>query len=438
MTQRSTPQGGSLAGRYSLSTENITLREPPSPATSSSALFGHRLGKQLQPPLPPFSAHSGTNSNGSSAQISTISGGTDNSAYPPYMYRNASGTSVNTAQDESGQVAPSPISSSPPSPHSSVNSRGRTRPLSMAPSVSSMRSTSRTVRSTRSMTTIRGPPHSPHSHVEIVLPVPLAPQPRSAPGNYYDEARDVLSGLSNATRPTFCDPWLAVSRDNVSMSRSPSRERLVRSGSSRSESTQSLKKSGSRGRLLRSTSEHVRQSSSGRSSSPKSSPPKSHSQPVTRQPSMDQTSTTPPVPRLPSLYFGTSNSSKSIPSSIPESIPISAAPSIPTLASIPKSIPTPAPVSVSVPITSSSSIPASKSASSTAVRSIVELISDKEKIKPPVTLDFSYRESLQRHSLQRDSIQLAISKLPETKPGPCFVDDMLTSNSPAKGRRFWK
>ena len=63
------------------------------------------------------------------------------------------------------------------------------------------------------------------------------------------------------------------------------------------------------------------------------------------------------------------------------------------------------------------------------MRSIIELISDKEKMKPPSNLEFSYRESLQRHSLQRDSVQLAISKMPETKPGPCFVDDMLTTTT---------
>ena len=508
MTQRSTPLGGSLAGHYSLSTENMPLREPPSPATTSSTQYGNKSSKNLQPPQIPFSAYPG---NGSSAQISTVSGGSERSTHHPYRYLNTSGISVNTEQEESGQIGPSPVSSSPPSPHPSVQSRGRARPISMAPSVSSMRSTSRTVRSARSMTTIRGPPHSPHSHVEIVLPAPLATQPGAAPGAYYEEARDALTSLREATRPTFSDPWLTVGRENVNMSRSPSRERLRRSGSSRPEGSQpckslysvrtcmstlltpsflsvnSVKRSRSKGSISRSISEQAPPKAS--SGLPPSLPTKSQPQPVSRKPSLDQI--TPPVPRLPSLHFGTLNSAMSIPSLKPEPIPARVSIPIPTPARAPISIPVPPPLVIPAPksrpqsqassrkssidqstppvpqlpslhfgsLNSAMSIPSlrsepksipaqarappsvpvppppvisasnSKSSARAAVRSIIELISDKEKMKPPSNLEFSYRESLQRHSLQRDSVQLAISKMPETKPGPCFVDDMLTTTT---------
>jgi hypothetical protein len=83
----------------------------------------------------------------------------------------------------------------------SQNQRLRSRPVSM----SSVLSTSRSSR------TIRGPPHSPHNHVQIVLPMPLAPSLHgSNPSTRRHTFIDEFTADRSPSRLSVVDQWAQI------------------------------------------------------------------------------------------------------------------------------------------------------------------------------------------------------------------------------------
>ena len=85
--------------------------------------------------------------------------------------------------------------------HSASRSRSRQQ-LSPKGSMASSRSVS-----TRSVNTIRGAPHSPHSNIQIILPVPLAPQLRS---HMVVDPSVVQSGRGLVGQGCIADRWVAA------------------------------------------------------------------------------------------------------------------------------------------------------------------------------------------------------------------------------------
>lgn len=213
MAQEKDGHGRNVYRQYSGSTlatsEESPLRQPPSPVTPFSAALADG---QLVPPQPSFfSAPAGGSSNRSSAQVSLISSiESDLASYPPQRHQSVTAFPPDplTADPSLSQ----PITSSPTS--SPRLGSPRARPLSTTVSMSSVQTT-RTQRSTRSLSTIRGAPHRSHSRVEIILPAPLAPQTRpymSASDSYETSEGD--SSMASI-RQSVCDPWLKVGREGT-------------------------------------------------------------------------------------------------------------------------------------------------------------------------------------------------------------------------------
>ena len=116
--------------------------------------------------------------------------------------------------------------------HSASRSRSRQQ-LSSKGSMASSRSIS-----TRSVNTIRGAPHSPYNNIQIVLPVPLAPQLR---GHMVADPSAIQSGKGLLELGCAVDQWMAApirttswhSRSDQSLSEadvSPGRETSLRFG----------------------------------------------------------------------------------------------------------------------------------------------------------------------------------------------------------------
>ncbi|KAI0651657.1 hypothetical protein C8Q79DRAFT_49834 [Trametes meyenii] len=107
----------------------------------------------------------------------------------------------------------------PARPRPPRGSRSRSRPLSVVSSAG----TAHSVHTSRSMNTLRGPAHSIHSNIQIVLPAPLAPElypaaplptddrisvfGASRAGSFYGFAASAASGEGD--RRSVADPWLA-------------------------------------------------------------------------------------------------------------------------------------------------------------------------------------------------------------------------------------
>ncbi|KAI0670097.1 hypothetical protein C8Q78DRAFT_168281 [Trametes maxima] len=127
----------------------------------------------------------------------------------------------------------------PARPRPPRGSRSRSRPLSLVSSAHS-------VHTSRSMNTLRGPAHSIHSNIQIVLPAPLAPelypaapQPQPPPaddrisafgapraGSFYG-----FAAAAEGDRRSVADPWLAgaqsQSRTSLRMEREGSGSRAA-------------------------------------------------------------------------------------------------------------------------------------------------------------------------------------------------------------------
>ncbi|RDB29247.1 hypothetical protein Hypma_015292 [Hypsizygus marmoreus] len=140
---------------------------------------------------------------------------------PPLIVHKPSRPPSSIADDLS-RSSPDPRLSRPlPSFHSSADSlhsadssspRRPPRPLSSASGGSNQPLAHRTSRHT-----LRGVPHSPHSHVQIVLPAPLAPalHSRSRPGSVRYE-------MDNSDRISLVDKWAPVARDESDNTSAPS------------------------------------------------------------------------------------------------------------------------------------------------------------------------------------------------------------------------
>ncbi|KAH9855445.1 hypothetical protein C2E23DRAFT_893370 [Lenzites betulinus] len=219
----------------------------------------------------------------------------------------------------------------PARPRPPRNSRSRSRPFSVVSSA-----TTHSVQTTHSISAFRGPAHSIHSNIQIVLPAPLAPElyPNANPT---DDRISIFGGTARSSsfyggggegdRRSVADPWLTGSQ-----SRTPMRIEREGSGGSGSGSS-SARPSNSAGSrpvpaLPRSSLSRVASASSLRSANDsastraaaraRSQPPAgapSYSLPPSREPSPGPSrpppmptnagpprSPPPPVPRIPSMY----------------------------------------------------------------------------------------------------------------------------------------
>ncbi|CCM02214.1 uncharacterized protein FIBRA_04294 [Fibroporia radiculosa] len=108
--------------------------------------------------------------------------------------------------------------------------RSQSRPTSMASSVGTVQST----QSRRSV--LRGPPHSIHSNIQIVLPAPLAPEafpyPPSIDGTNSARSSSYTSDTDSPRQSVHVDQWVPVGMRSASMSgvgpAAPSRSRSAR------------------------------------------------------------------------------------------------------------------------------------------------------------------------------------------------------------------
>ncbi|OJT12592.1 hypothetical protein TRAPUB_10833 [Trametes pubescens] len=224
---------------------------------------------------------------------------------------------------------------SPARPRPPRTSRSRSRPFSMVSSAGTMHSM-RTTQSTTNM--LRGPAHSIHSNIQIVLPAPLAPE-LYPPGRPTDDRISLYAGTPRTTsfygvsgegdRRSTADPWLggasrSQSRVDVRMEREASGSSsrlssagprsasvaLPRSSLSRVSSTSSLRDANGDSASMKARRAH--------SQPPAEAPLPPFPQPAFFAPSRESSpgpprSPIPPVPRIPSMY-----GMPSIPYSVPE------------------------------------------------------------------------------------------------------------------------
>ncbi|KAG5639359.1 hypothetical protein H0H81_003503 [Sphagnurus paluster] len=94
---------------------------------------------------------------------------------------------------------------SPASSDSLTHSERPPRPLSSA-SISSLNPA---LSRRASRNTIRGAPHAPHSHVQIILPAPLAPAVINRPNSRQSLRRD-----TDSDRLSLVDKWISLPRDD--------------------------------------------------------------------------------------------------------------------------------------------------------------------------------------------------------------------------------
>lgn len=213
-------------------TEEALLRQPPSPLSPLYASGYHT--EQLSPPQPMFfqseNQDSSPTGDRGSRHLSWNSATeeSDPGTYPPQRHQSVSAfpdPSVMSGTEDSASAN----GSTPPSPMLPTSQRAKR--LSGQTTSSSIRtanvaSGSRSnpvpsVRSSRSLTTIRGAPHRPHSRVDIVLPTPLAPQiPEHRSQSYFERNERGLGGASS--RMSVCDPWLNVGRTATAPLQTPS------------------------------------------------------------------------------------------------------------------------------------------------------------------------------------------------------------------------
>ncbi|KAI5123588.1 hypothetical protein M0805_003406 [Coniferiporia weirii] len=274
----------SVSRQYSLSTEETSPLQPPSPHDA-----------QLVPPQPFFLASSESNSARSSTRISVVSSseGSDIDSFPPQRHQSMTALpTIPLPDDPSASQPASPYVAPSTTRKLSPSSRSASRRSSVAASVSSLHTsmTSRSMRSTRSLSTIRGAPHRPHSRVEIVLPTPLAPRSQL----YMSDNVSEMGGVAgSSSRQSTCDLWIRVGRESTSqpVSRPIHQERMRHSRSVDSEGRRSSAPRPRSSRLSHS-------SSSGNVTASATMPPSSSSFDAGQPP---------PVPRVPSMFFNSAS-----------------------------------------------------------------------------------------------------------------------------------
>ncbi|KAI0757204.1 hypothetical protein C8Q80DRAFT_1265160 [Daedaleopsis nitida] len=200
---------------------------------------------------------------------------------------------------------------SPARPRPPRAPRSRSRPMSMVSSAGTTHSMSQS----HSANTLRGPAHSIHSNIQIVLPAPLAPELYPGSGGHVHERTNSFHG--GGDRRSVADQWVMAG------SRPPSMARLEREASSSSQHSSAGPRSSftrQRSGLHKVSSSASLPESDGASTKSRrsqSQPPVAHthgsSAPAvsrartpspSRHPSMfvPSGSPLPPVPRVPSMY----------------------------------------------------------------------------------------------------------------------------------------
>ncbi|KAL5534309.1 hypothetical protein ACEPAG_771 [Sanghuangporus baumii] len=305
-----------------LNTEEMPLKQPSSPITRAST---PQADGQLAPPQPFFFASQGTSSNRSSAQLSLNSSTeeSDITSYPPQRHQSVTAFPVDPWSDDQ-------TNSSPHTPPRRLNSSPRmsgvhSRRVSVAGSVSTIQTT-RSMRSTRTQSTVRGPPHKPFSRVEIVLPAPLAPPTQRDSSYLHDlNERNSYADYGMSSRQSVCDPWLKVGRENTDPV--TAHHYSIKEGERRHRTVSSESQSVPRGRQSRrvSVSSVSSFTANGKPYVPSNPTPystRSSSVSVSSQLRVTRTKPSvdlyelPPVPRVPSIY---TNPNSSPPSPSPSS-----------------------------------------------------------------------------------------------------------------------
>ena len=126
---------------------------------------------------------------------------------------------LNHSVESSVSLAHSSAYGSPARPRPPRASRSRSRPMSIV----STSGTSHSIHTSHSTNTLRGPAHSIHSNIQIVLPAPLAPQVYSNPAAGFERTSSFYS--SGGDRKSVADPWVLAG------SRPPSVARFEREAS---------------------------------------------------------------------------------------------------------------------------------------------------------------------------------------------------------------
>lgn len=181
---------------------------------SSSQLPSPLSAEHLTAPNPPFHGLSHQNS---VASLASSAASSDAPTMSPSSSMAVSEPSTSPQND-----IPPPMGSSPIHLHSTRSrsvSQPRSRPLSLASSVTTMQSS----QSRRSV--LRGAPHGRYSTIQVVLPAPLAPElfpydQAAAPGELIPGSRTsyLLGGLGASDprrRTVYADPWAAGSTSRL-------------------------------------------------------------------------------------------------------------------------------------------------------------------------------------------------------------------------------
>ncbi|KAI0735379.1 hypothetical protein C8Q76DRAFT_280894 [Earliella scabrosa] len=283
--------------------------------------------ENLMPPNPSFVPGVGPLGHNSMASVASSS-----SDVVSEMLPNGPPTpsELNHSVESSVSLAHSSAYGSPARPRPPRASRSRSRPMSIV----STSGTSHSIHTSHSTNTLRGPAHSIHSNIQIVLPAPLAPQVYSNPAGGFERTSSFYS--SGGDRKSVADPWVLAGSRPPSVARfereaSGSSSRLSSSGPRPSVSRQRsrLSKVASTSSLRDSDSESMKARRS------QSQPPVPHapSAPAVHAPARARTpspgpsrpsmsfaqpgSPLPPVPRIPSVYGRASLENANSPTSHP-------------------------------------------------------------------------------------------------------------------------
>ncbi|KAH9890893.1 hypothetical protein C8Q73DRAFT_792345 [Cubamyces lactineus] len=290
----------------------------------------------LRAPNPSYFA----TANPHNSMASVVSDASDSSALAASPSELAASVESSTSlmPQQSGSASSHVPSARPRPPRAS---RSRSRPLSMVSSAGTMQS----LQTSHSLNTLRGPAHSIHSSIQIVLPAPLAPElyPAVRPtderismfgggssGGSMSRANSFYGGGGEGDRRSVADPWLSGAvgqpkRASMRMERegsgsgSSSRRSSVGprpTSASAARPRSSLSKMASASSLSDSAStKAARRAQSQPPAAPYPPPPPPHplSQPGSRAtspgpprppsaPPVPMYGGAPPVPRIPSMY----------------------------------------------------------------------------------------------------------------------------------------
>ncbi|TFK87939.1 hypothetical protein K466DRAFT_585947 [Polyporus arcularius HHB13444] len=268
---RSTPDFSSIPSRGPTRENSWTVEDATSAESSPGPYPTPLSTEELMPPNPSYLP---------GLSMTSVASSSSDAISDAHAALPTSPSDMNHSAESSASNSPysSPVRGRPPRASPSV-SRSRSRPMSMVSS-----HTNHSLQTSHSVNTLRGPAHSIHSNIQIVLPAPLAPElyPHPQPHPLADAAGFGLdrttSFYGGGDRRSVADPWLYAG------SRPQSIARLDRDASSGS-----------------------RMSSAGPRHSPSGSRPRSSLNKVSSLPDSDSASakarraqSQPPIPHVPS------------------------------------------------------------------------------------------------------------------------------------------